>query len=69
MAVNYTDLKVAVEDTVENTFSATDFATLTRLAEQKIYQSIQLPILRKDATLALTGGVQTVNLPADFLAA
>jgi hypothetical protein len=69
MAVNYTDLKVAVEDTVENTFSATDFATLTRLAEQKIYQSIQLPILRKDATLALTGGVQTINLPADFLAA
>lgn len=69
MAITYAALKVAVEDTVENTFSATDFATLTRLAEQKIYQSVQLPILRKDATLALTSGVQTVNLPADFLAA
>jgi len=67
--MDYAALQVAVEDTTENTFSATDFATLTRLAEQKIYQSVQLPILRKDATLPLTGGVQTLSLPADFLAA
>jgi len=67
--VNYAALLTAVQDTTENTFSATDFATLTRLAEQKIYQSVQLPILRKDATLPLTGGVQTLSLPADFLAA
>lgn len=69
MPVTYTQLQTAVEDTTENTFSATDFATLTRLAEQKIYQTVQLPILRKDATLPLTSGVQNVNLPADFLAA
>jgi hypothetical protein len=67
--VNYTELKTAVEDSTENTFSATDFATLTKLAEQKIYNTVQLPILRKDATLALTSGVQNVNLPSDFLAA
>jgi hypothetical protein len=67
--MDYAALQVAVEDTTENTFSATDFATLTRLAEQKIYQSVQLPILRKDATLPLTSGVQTLSLPADFLAA
>lgn len=67
--MDYTALKVAVEDSTENTFSATDFATLTKLAEQKIYQSVQLPILRKDATLALTSGAQNVNLPSDFLAA
>ena len=69
MAVTYAALQQAVEDTVENTFTDVDFATLTRLAEQKIYQSVQLPILRKDATLTLTGGVPTANLPADFLAA
>lgn len=69
MAVTYAELKTAVEDTVENTFSSTDFATMTRLAEQKIYQTVQLPILRKDSTLALTSGVQNVNLPSDFLAA
>jgi hypothetical protein len=67
--MDYTALKVAVEDTVENTFSSVDFATLTKLAEQKIYQTVQLPILRKDATLALTSGAQNVNLPSDFLAA
>ena len=67
--MDYAALKVAVEDTVENTFSSVDFANLTRLAEQKIYQTVQLPILRKDATLPLTSGVQTVNLPSDFLAA
>lgn len=67
--MDYAALQVAVEDTVENTFQAVDFATLTRLAEQKIYQTVQLPILRKDATLPLTGGVQTVDLPSDFLAA
>jgi hypothetical protein len=69
MPVTYAQLQTAVEDTTENTFSATDFATLTRLAEQKIYQTVQLPILRKDSTLTLTGGVQNVNLPSDFLAA
>ena len=69
MPVTYTQLQTAVEDAVENTFSATDFATMTRLAEQKIYQTVQLPILRKDATLSLTSGVRNVDLPADFLAA
>ena len=67
--MDYAALQVAVEDTVENTFSSVDFANLTRLAEQKIYQTVQLPILRKGATLPLTSGVQTVNLPSDFLAA
>ena len=67
--MDYAALQVAVEGTVENTFSSVDFANLTRLAEQKIYQTVQLPILRKDATLPLTSGVQTVNLPSDFLAA
>ena len=70
MAVTYTQLQTAVEDTTENTFSATDFATLTRLAEQKIYQTVQLPILRKtDSTLTLTAGNRNLSLPTDFLAA
>jgi hypothetical protein len=65
--VNYSELKTAVEDSTENTFSATDFATLTKLAEQRIYNSVQLPTLRKTSTLSLTG--QNVNAPTDFLAA
>ena len=67
--MNYAALKVAVEDSTENTFSATDFATLTRLAEQKIYQSVQLPILRKNVAGTLTSGNPYLSLPLDFLSA
>ena len=66
--MNYTQLKTAVEDSVENTFSATDFATLTRLAEDKIYNSVQLPALRKNVTGDLSAGDQYLAAPNDFLA-
>lgn len=66
--MDYTALKIAVEDTVENTFSATDFAMLTKLAEQKIYQTVQLPILRKTSTLTLVVSNRNLSLPDDFLA-
>ncbi len=66
--MNYTQLKTAVEDSVENTFSATDFATLTKLAEDKIYNSVQLPALRKNVTGDLSAGNQYLAAPPDFLA-
>ncbi len=69
MALSYTQLKAAVEDYTENTFSATDFATMTRLAEQKIYNATQAPITRKNSVIPLVIGTSTVNLPADFLSA
>jgi len=65
--VNYTQLKAAVEDSVENTFSDTDFATLTKLAEDKIYNSVQLPALRKNVTGDLSAGNQYLAAPNDFL--
>ena len=65
--MNYTDLQTAVEDYCENTFTSTDFATMTKLAEQKIYNSVQLPSLRKNVTGALTATNQYLALPDDFL--
>jgi len=65
--VNYTELKTAVEDYVENTFSAADFATMTDLAEQKIYNTVQLPALRKNVTGVLSAGNQYLATPNDFL--
>lgn len=65
--MNYTQLKTAVEDSVENTFSDTDFATLTKLAEDKIYNSVQLPALRKNVTGDLSAGNQYLAAPNDFL--
>ena len=65
--MNYSELQTAVEDSTENTFSATDFATLTQLAEQRINNSVQLPALRKNVTGTLTQGVPYLSAPTDFL--
>lgn len=67
MPVTYAQLQTAVEDTVENTFSATDFATLTRLAEQKINNTVQLPSIRKNVTSTLVSGNPYLPAPLDFL--
>lgn len=67
MAVDYAALQQAVEDMVENTFTDVDFATLTRLAENKIYNSVQLPALRKNVTGDLSAGNQYLSTPGDFL--
>lgn len=65
--MNYTELKTAVEDYTENTFSVADFATMTELAEQRIYNSVQLPALRKNVTGLLTAGNKYLAAPTDFL--
>jgi hypothetical protein len=65
--VTYNELITAVSDYTENTFSATDFATMTELAEQRIYNSVQLPALRKNVTGTLTSGNQYLAAPVDFL--
>ena len=64
--MNYAQLQTAVQDYCENSFSDVDFATMTQLAEQKIYNSVQLPIMRKSATLTLTPSVEILNAPLDF---
>jgi hypothetical protein len=65
--MNYTELQAAVSDYTENTFSAADFATMTELAEQRIYNAVQLPALRKNVTGTLTSGNQYLAAPVDFL--
>ena len=65
--MNYTELKTAVEDYTENSFSATDFANMTKFAEQKIYNSVQLPSLRKNVTGTTTASNKYLQCPSDFL--
>jgi hypothetical protein len=60
-------LKTAVEDYTENSFSATDFATMTELAEQKIYNTVQLPALRKNVVGAVSTNNKYLSCPDDFL--
>lgn len=65
--MNYTELKTAVENFTENTFSATDFANMTEFAEQKIFNSVQLPFLRKNVTGTTTASNKYLQCPSDFL--
>jgi|TARA_R110001583_G_scaffold25360_9_gene91773 hypothetical protein len=65
--MNYTELKANIEDICENTFTADQLAMFTQQAEQKIYNSVQLPALRKNVTGTLSNGVQYLGTPSDFL--
>jgi hypothetical protein len=66
--MNYTQLTAAIEDYTENTYTADELATFTRQAEQRIYNTVQLPNLRKNVTGSLTSGNKYLASPSDFLA-
>lgn len=67
MSMTYSQLVTAVQDYCENNFPKTDIDTMIRIAEQNIYNSVQLANLRKNMTGTLTAGVQYLSSPDDFL--
>jgi hypothetical protein len=67
--VNYTDLCTNIADICENQFTADEYALFTKQAEQKIYNAVQLPSLRKNVTGILTAGNKYLSAPLDFLSA
>ena len=67
--MTYTELCTAISDYVENTFTASQLALFTKEAEQRIYNSIQLPDLRKNVTGTITAANKYLECPADFLSA
>jgi hypothetical protein len=67
--MNYTELKTAIADYTENTFSDTEYATFVEQAEQRIFNSVQFPSLRKNMTGTTSTGNQYLSSPADFLSA
>lgn len=68
-ALSYTDLRSLVEQYTENTYEDDVFAGMTRLAEQRIYNSVQLPVQRATTSLTMTTGNRLLELPSDFLSA
>jgi hypothetical protein len=66
--MNYTTLCASIQDYVENSFSADQLATFVQQAEQRIYNSVQLPDLRKNVTGVMTLGNKYLSCPNDFLA-
>lgn len=65
--MNYSELQANIQDTVENTFPAATVALFVRQAEQRIYNFIQFPSLRKNVTGTMTANNKYLTAPADFL--
>jgi hypothetical protein len=67
--MNYTQLKQLIQDYTQNyetTFVA-DIPTFVEQAEQRIYNSVQFPSLRKNVTGNITTNNQYLATPTDFL--
>jgi len=67
--MNYTQLRTAIEDYTQN-YETTFIANLpvfVTQAEQRIYNSVQFPSLRKNVTGVLTLGNKYLSCPTDYL--
>ena len=67
--MNYIQLYQAIQDyteTTEQSFVA-NISTFVQQAEERIYNSVQIPALRKNVTGSLTSGNQYLSLPNDWL--
>jgi hypothetical protein len=65
--MNYSELVTAVSDYCENTFPTADVNAMIRIAEQNIYNTVQLANLRKNTISSLTINNQYLTAPDDFL--
>jgi hypothetical protein len=67
--VNYIQLAQAIQDYAENTeqLFVANIATFVEEAELRIYNSVQLPALRKNVTGTITALNQYLALPIDWL--
>ena len=78
--MTYTELVAAIQSFTENQFPATYLADgstvssttqinlLIKQAEQRIYNSVQFPSLRRNVTGVLTASNKYLSAPSDFLA-
>ena len=77
--MNYTELSAQIQAFTENTFpdaflasggtvsSAEQIARFVELAEQRIYNTVQFPSIRKNVTGTLTINNKYLSSPSDFL--
>lgn len=67
--MNYTQLSQLIQDYVQSTETSfvANIPTFVEVAEQRIYNTVQLPALRKNVTGAMSSGNQYMSLPSDWL--
>jgi len=74
--MNYTQLTSAIKGFAENDFpttvgsftSAEQIARFVQLAEQSVYNTVQMPAFRKNQTGTMTSGNKYLATPSDWLA-
>ena len=65
--MNYTELTTNIEDICEHTFTADQLAMFTQQAEQTIYTSVDLPLLRTNQTGTTTLNNKYLTMPTNML--
>lgn len=65
--MTYDELVYAIESTTENSYAKEDVDRFIDLAEQTIYNVVQLPALRKNVMGNFTAGNKYLATPSDFL--
>jgi len=68
--MNYTELKAAISAYTENTDTSfvAEIPVFVKQAEQRIYNSVQFPSLRKNTTGTTTASNKYLSAPSDYLA-
>lgn len=65
--MNYSELTDNIQDITENTYTAAQLALFTRQAEKFLYESVQIPALRKNQLGTVSQNNSYLSLPSDFL--
>jgi len=67
MAMTYSELVAAINSYSENSFDTTDVNTFIEQAEQRIFNTVQLPDLRRNQVGNTTSGNKYLTTPSDWL--
>ena len=67
-ALTYAQLVTEVQSYTENQFSTADIDTFIKQAEERIYNTVQIPDLRRNQTGTTTTGNKYLTTPSDWLA-
>ena len=68
--MNYTQLTTAIQDYTESTEQVftQNIPVFVQLAEERIYNAVQLPAIRRNVVGNFTAGDKYLSLPGDYLA-
>jgi len=65
--MNYTSLKTNIADICETTFTDDQYALFAQQAEQKIFNTVELPAMRNVDSSSLTAGNELYTTPDGYL--